>query len=298
LGTAANAPVTSIVRGTSATSDVFIAAGGGVTADAPNIYKGTIDGNSFTALASGALAADLATQAVNVKGDAGLHYDSVVRLASGPSGTIVAAVAKVSLVNGDTKASLSSIYLSNNNGANWTKLANVPVAQINTGAQALTNLSIAVDPNDKKTVYVAGDSSATADRIGNFYLPIYKITLNADNTTTTVTDISVLGTDNSFIHPDARGIAFDKDGNLIVLNDGGIYVRAAGGTWHGLNGTLQLGEYYQVAYDSKNKRVGAAAQDNGVQLQLAANAGTFALVAGGDGFNISFADRNGANTYL
>ena len=292
------APVTGIVRGTSATKDVFIAAGGGITSKAPTIYMGTIDGNSWTTLDApgSALATDLATQSVNVKNDPALHYDSVVRLASGPSGTIAAAVAKVLLVNGDTKATLSSIYLSNDSGSNWTKLS-IAGLQINTGGQALTDLSIAVDPTDKKTVYVAGDTSATAtNKAGNFYLPIFKLTLNADNSTA-VTDLSILGANNSFVHPDVRGIAFDKNNQLIVLTDAGIHI-LVNGVWHGLNGNLQLGEYYQVSYDSRNKRVGAAAQDNGVQLQLAANAGAFALVGGGDGINISFADRNGANTYL
>lgn len=291
----ANAQVMSIVRGTSAVNDVFIAAGGGESSQAPTIYKGVIDGNTWTSLASGALAVELSTKSAYVNNDATLRYDTVLRLASGPAGTIAVAVAKQTLVNGETKANLSSVYLSNDNGATWTKMS-VAGLQINTGGQALTNLTIAVDPNDKRTVYVAGDSSATSSRTGDFYLPVYKLTLNADNTTAP-TDLSVLGTNNSTVHPDARAIAFDKNGNLIVLNDGGIYVRS-NGAWRGLNGNLQLGEYYQVGYDSKNKRVGAAAQDNGVQMQNAPNSGAFSLVAGGDGINISFADRNGPNTYI
>lgn len=290
-----NAPVTGIVRGTNATNDVFIAAGGGATTQAPTLYRGAIDGNTWVTLDApgSALATDLSTKTAYVSGDATLRYDKVVRLASGPNGTIAVAVAQLTLSGTETKSTLSSVYLSNDNGATFTRVA-VDGSKINTGGQALTNLAIAVDPVNNKIVYVAGDSSAAADPALGFYLPIYKLTLNADNTTS-ITDLSIVN--DSSIHPDVRGITFDKNNQLIVLNDGGIYT-LVNGAWRGLNGNLQIAEYYQVGYDSKNKRVGAAAQDNGVQLQNARTSTAYSLLAGGDGINLSFADRNGPNTFV
>lgn len=290
-----NAPVTGIVRGTRATNDVFVAAGGGATTRPPTIYRGTIDGNSWVTLDTpgSALAADLATQSAYVNGDPTVRYDKVVRLAPGPDGTIAVAVAQLTLVGKETKSTLSAVYLSNDNGATWNRVS-ITGLQVNNGGQALTNLAIAVDPVDKKTVYVAGDVSTAANPTVGYYLPIYKLTLNADNTTT-VTDLSLLN--NTGVHADVRSITFDKNNQLIVVNDGGIYT-LVNGTWRGLNGNLQIAEYYQVAYDSRNKRVGAAAQDNGVQLQNSRTGSTFSLLNGGDGINISFADQNGPNTIV
>lgn len=146
----ANAPATGIVRG-SATNDVFIAAGGGATTQAPTIHRGAIDGNSWVALDApgSALATDLSSQSACVSGDATVRYDKVVRLAAGPDGTIAAAVAQLTLVGTDTKSTLSAVYLSNDNGATWDRVS-IAGLQVNAGGQALTNLSIAVDPVDKK----------------------------------------------------------------------------------------------------------------------------------------------------
>jgi len=300
-GQVATSPVTSLI---SNSANVFVAAGGGSSGVAPRIYSGTIGGNTWTSLVTSGstLANELSPQSAYVKDDATNRYDTVVRLAAGPNNALVAGVERLSLVNGSTKANIQSLYYSPDNGGSWYKIpltaSDGSALAITTGGQGLTNLSIAVDPNNKNVIYIAGDSSSTAARVGAYYLPIYKLTLSSTYQVASVTDLGVLS--GTYIHPDSRGFAFDQNGNLIVLNDGGIYTLASStGTWRGLNGNLQLGEYYQVSYDSRNKLIGAAAQDNGVQLQSAPNSTTLKLIRGGDGINISFADKNGeSNTTI
>src|SRR5258708_15028499 len=105
----------------------------------------------------------------------------------------------------------------------------------------------------------------------------------------------------STTHADARAFAFDATGRLIMVGDGGIYVRSdpqsASGIWTGLNtGTLSLREPYAVAYDAVSKRLVVAAQDNGTAYQSAPGSRQFCPLEGGDGTNAAINDRTFAST--
>ena len=81
----------------------------------------------------------------------------------------------------------------------------------------------------------------------------YRVVLNSDNSSTVETLTNLGATDGSTTHADARALAFDAAGRLILTGDGGIFVRTnpqGAGAWSGLNtSSLSLREPYAVAFD-------------------------------------------------
>ncbi len=77
---------------------------------------------------------------------------------------------------------------------------------------------------------------------------------------------------NSAPHADSREIVFAANGQLVEVDDGGIYRRTSPqsdtGDWYSLNGDLQITEFHDVAYDSLNNRIVGGAQDTGTALQV------------------------------
>jgi len=80
-------------------------------------------------------------------------------------------------------------------------------------------------------------------------------------------------------------MVMDKFGDIIEVDDGGIYKLAGAGTsqqsWTSLNGNLRLMEFNSVA--SSNGKILGGAQDNGVTIQTAAGALVWTRLMGGDG---------------
>ena len=254
-----------------------------------------------------ALAADPSNQSVfyaavnsTVAGDRGVYFSSsagaswskgldlgsgqIARLATGPGGSVVAGIYD------STSNRLVGLKLSKNGGAagSWIDLA---VPNTNSTGQASTNLALAIDKTNPNIVYVAGTLNNAAST-----LSAYRVVLNNDNSSAiqTLTDD---GTANgSSPHADARAFAFDASGRLIMVGDGGVYVRTnpqgTDGVWTGLNSsTLQLREAYAIAYDAISKRLVVAAQDTGVAYQAQRGGTLFTAIGGGDGVNAVVNDK-------
>ena len=255
-----------------------------------------------------ALAADPTNQSVfyaavnsTVAGDRGVYFSSsagaswskglslgagqIAQLATGPGGSVVAGIYD------STSNKLVGLKLSKSGGAagSWIDLA---VPNTNATGQANTNLALAIDRNNPNIVYVAGTSTSNSP----FTLSAYRVVLNGDNSSAiqTLTDG---GTANgSTAHADARAFAFDASGRLIMVGDGGVYVRTnpqgTDGVWTGLNtSTLQLREAYAIAYDAISKRLVVAAQDTGVAYQANRGGSLFTTIGGGDGVNAVVNDK-------
>jgi autotransporter-associated beta strand protein len=222
---------------------------------------------------------------------------TVITLAAGPNGSVVVAVSDLAHPH-----AAPAVFLSGNQGANWSPLTGVPAVNSGDG-QTPQNLHIAIDPTNKNIVYISGDTHDSNS------VQLYRLNYNPlTNTTATPTSLTFEGTqanntqDANTAHPDSRSITFDQAGNLIISTDGGIYVRSnpqgagvwegGSGTWSNLNGSnLALLEGYAVAYDSNSKRIGIASQDNGVALQTAPGGATYTTINGGDGTNIAINDK-------
>ena len=95
---------------------------------------------------------------------------------------------------------------------------------------------------------------------------------------------------NSSPHADSREMAFDAAGDLIEVDDGGIYRRTSprdnSGDWFSLNGNLQITEMHDVAYDTLSNVIVSGNQDVGTSQQSAANSLYWDSVVDGDGGDV------------
>src|SRR5262245_2022598 len=205
-------------------------------------------------------------------------------------------------------------------GATWTAMdlprtleSNGEIEGLHPGGQGSIHLSIAVDRNDPNTVYVAGDRQDSP--FPNFILasnfsgrlfrgdtrvaprgptgappsPQWKHMTHANS----VQAIPGGGTaSGSAPHADSREMAIAANGDLIEVDDGGIYRRTSPqnntGDWFSINGNIQTTEFHDVAYDTvSNTIILGGAQDNGTSQQITTNSTTWRLVSGGDGGDVA-----------
>ena len=112
--------------------------------------------------------------------------------------------------------------------------------------------------------------------------------------------LELTGANGTRPHPDSRNMIFDAVGNLIEIDDGGIFKLLTPGTaatrrWVSLNGNLDITEARQVAYDSTTNTSIIGTQDNGGQEQTVADPLIWLDMTGGDG-NYVAVDNSGANS--
>lgn len=228
--------------------------------------------------------------------DAALTTGGRVRLAAGSSGQVfIAAV---------SAGRLSAVFRYTSSSATWTALGvpttseqNGAVFGAHPGGQGSIHLSIAADPTDSNVVYIGGDRQPCFSEAVNFNqcFPnslgaqdysgrLFRGTIGATPVWSSLTH-SGAGS-NSSPHADSRGMAFDANGNLIEVDDGGIYRRVAPrtstGAWFSLNGDLAVTEIHGVSYDSLSDRVYGGTQDVGTVQQVDATR-VFTSVSTGDG---------------
>jgi hypothetical protein len=230
----------------------------------------------------------------------------------------------VIIANGSLSAQAQYIGFTDNPaaGAPWTAMdlpqtpeSNGTIVGLHPGGQASIHLSIAVDHNPN-TVYVAGDRQETGTTppfttpnfIGarNFSGRLFR----GDTTvaprgvvpspqwehlthSNSIAQIPGGGTaGGSSPHADSREMAIAANGDLIEVNDGGIYRRTSPqnntGDWFSINGDIQTTEFHDVAYDSNSNTILlGGSQDNGTSQQITRGSTTWRLVLGGDGGDVA-----------
>ena len=176
------------------------------------------------------------------------------------------------------------------------------------GAQGYIHFSIRVDPQDADVVYVGGDrqdepfpnyigardytgrlfrGNAAVEATGEVPSPQWEhLTHSAF-----IAGIPGGGTaNNSAPHADSREMVFDTGGDLIQVDDGGIYRRTSPGDntgdWFSLNGNLQVTEMHDVAYDTLANVIVSGNQDVGNSHQTAGGSLYWDTVTGGDGGDV------------
>jgi Big-like domain-containing protein len=198
-----------------------------------------------------------------------------------------------------------------------TTEANGDIEGIHPGGQGSIHLSIAVDRNDPNTVYVAGDrqddSGLPPPNVFPNFLGArdYSGRLFRGDTTVTPTgavpspqwehlthlnsiqQIPGGGTARgSAPHADSREMAIAANGDLIEVNDGGIYRRTSPqnnlGDWFSINGDIQTTEFHDVAYDNNsNAIILGGAQDTGSPQQITPGSTTWTSVSTADGGDVA-----------
>jgi Big-like domain-containing protein len=230
----------------------------------------------------------------------------------------------VIIANGSPSAQAQYIGFTDNPaaGAPWTAMdlpqtpeSNGANVGLHPGGQASIHLSIVVDRNPN-TVYVAGDRQETGTTppfttpnfIGarNFSGRLFRGDTTVAPTgavpspqwehlthSNSIAQIPGGGTANgSSPHADSREMAIAANGDLIEVNDGGIYRRTSpqnnAGDWFSINGNIQTTEFHDVAYDSNsNTIILGGAQDNGTSHQITTGSVIWRIVFGGDGGDVA-----------
>ena len=249
-------------------------------------------------------------------------FNNNAELAVGVDGRVFVAV----LVAGQAQY----IGYSDDQGSAWTAM-DLPLTEehdgqayglnprFKPGGQGAVHFSILVDPDNTDLVYVGGDRQQlifTVDEEGRFSLhsaigardwsgrlfrgdvrvaptgevpsPQWQHMTHRDD----VADIPGGGTATwSSPHADSREMVFDARGDIIEVDDGGVYRRTSPkdntGDWFSMNGNLQVSEIHDVAYDSLGNVVLSGNQDTGSPQQYAAGNPAWITVSVADGGDVA-----------
>ncbi|MEP3480196.1 MAG: Calx-beta domain-containing protein [Fuerstiella sp.] len=175
-----------------------------------------------------------------------------------------------------------------------------------TGSQGRIHFSITAHPTDPNLVYIGGDRQEQPNVIGDgvFGGSVFRgdASIPRDDTgipspqwdhatnNPTAFDLDGGTASNSGPHADSRDMAFDANGELIQVDDGGIFRRTSPedntGDWFSLAGNLGTVEYHSIAYDTISDLILGGTQDNGTHVQTSPDSNTFRMFNGGDGGDI------------
>ncbi|MEM1067636.1 MAG: Ig-like domain-containing protein [Planctomycetota bacterium] len=174
------------------------------------------------------------------------------------------------------------------------------------GAQGRIHFSIVVDPTDEDIIYIGGDRQDQPNVIGDntFGGAIFRgdasIPRNPnvapspqwDHATHDIVAFDPPGgtASGTAPHADSREMVFDAAGNLVEVDDGGVFIRTNPrdntGDWISKAGTLGVIEFHDVAYDSVSNILIGGTQDNGTQFQQSDTNTEWDFLSGGDGGDV------------
>ncbi len=192
---------------------------------------------------------------------------------------------------------------------------NGEIEGIHPGGQGTIHLAIVVDRNDPNTVYVSGDrqDSPFPNFIGarDFSGRLFRGDTTVAPTSAVpspqwehLTHLNSIaqtpggGTaSNSSPHADSREMTIDANGDLIEVNDGGIYRRTSPqnntGNWFSINGDIQTTEFHDIAYDTNSNTILlGGAQDTGSPVQITTGSTTWRSVSTADGGDVAVDSRS------
>ncbi len=186
-------------------------------------------------------------------------------------------------LSNSTDYGFKGLYLSTDGGTTFTSKSTTPnvlgwnAAGNDAGGQGWYDLSIAVDPSVKTTIYVGG-------------VNVWKSTTSGA-TWTCVAHWS--GSGAPYIHADNHDLNFIGT-TLYAGNDGGVFCTANGGsTWSDKSSNLSNAQIYGIGQSTTNANILLSGhQDNGTNLTT--NGTTWSQNLGGDGM-LCFIDRTNDN---
>ena len=183
----------------------------------------------------------------------------------------------VGIVNG---VRLAGLLHSRDGGTTWASLDSPPSNRF-----SATHFSIVADAKNPAVVYVGGQQQPGG----------LSILFRIDSTKASGMQVAALdgsGTSgNTGPHPDSRGMMFDANGNLLEVDDGGIYRRTSPdtntGNWFSINGNLQVTELLDVAFDRNSGIVLGGSQDNGAAAQARTGSARWIEASTGDSGDVA-----------
>lgn len=186
-------------------------------------------------------------------------------------------------LSNNTDYGFKGLYLSTDGGTTFTSKSSTPnvlgwnAAGNDAGGQGWYDLSLAVDPSVKTTIYVGG-------------VNVWKSTTSGASWTCVA---HWSGTGAPYIHADNHDFTFIGS-TLWVGNDGGVFTSANGGsTWSNKSGNLAIAQLYGMGQSATNAtKLLSGHQDNGTNLTI--NGTSWSQNLGGDGM-LCFVDRTNDN---
>ncbi|HNH35166.1 MAG TPA: OmpA family protein, partial [Rhodocyclaceae bacterium] len=194
----------------------------------------------------------------------------------------------------------------------WTQLAALPGdadGGIHPGGQGEKHFSMLASQTDPDVVYVGGDRQARPGATwpnlvgaGDFTGRLFRGEVTSAAGAISWTPITDSGASGSGPHADSRAMVFAANGDIIEVDDGGIYRLAdpensaavpGPRVWTALHGNLQLTEVTSLAYDNVNDLAIVGAQDNGVSRQSAPGDETWNALQLADGGVVQVANIGG-----
>jgi uncharacterized repeat protein (TIGR01451 family) len=191
---------------------------------------------------------------------------------------------------------------------------NGEIEGIHPGGQGTIHLAIVVDKDDPNTVYVSGDrqdspfpnfigardfsgrlfrGDTTVAPTGAVPSPQWEHLTHLNSIAQTPGGGTTRG---SSPHADSREMTIAANGDLIEVNDGGIYRRTSPqnnlGDWFSINGDIQTTEFHDIAYDTiSNSILLGGAQDTGSPVQITTGSTTWRSVSTADGGDVAVDSR-------
>jgi|GEM_PF-886462 len=210
---------------------------------------------------------------------------------------------------------LGGLFRSSDSGATWTDL-DLPITTedgaanfgIHPGSQGSIHLSIAADPANSNIVYIGGDRQPYFTEGSTQLPPYFPNSIGANNFSGRLFRVDASQpagsqashlthsntSSNSSPHADSRDMALDTNGDLIEVDDGGIYRRTSpqsnAGDWFSMNGDIQTTEFHDIAWDSNSKIVIGGAQDTGTPEELLPTNVRWQSVSQADGGDVGVDD--------
>lgn len=294
----------------------------GIVGGQVGIYKSLNAGLSWTKVSDAAIDAFIDDGTTNLTGTSNLE------ISVGTSNNVYAGIINA--------GRLAAMFRSGDGGATWVQLDTPSTNEGGTnvglnpsggkgpapgstpeelaGGQGGIHFSILADPGDPNIVYVGGDRQPRSDGdTGTF-----PNSIGANDFTgrlfrgdasqplgsqfVHLTHSNSLGAagggtaSSSAPHADSREMVFDANGDIIEVDDGGIYRRTSPrdntGDWLSIIGNLQITEVHDVAYDSVSNILISGNQDTGTTQQTSPGSDIWESVSTADGGDVVVDDTS------
>lgn len=279
---------------------------------ANGVYKSTDAGLSWAKVSSAAV-------------DGFIVDGGRTRIAVGASGAVFAG----HIVSGQ----LAAVFRSGNGGMTWTQM-DTPATNENgtdvgtnprplsgidftpkpfeAGGQGSIHFSIVASPTNANLVFVGGDRQPAPFEFGGGNFPnsigandfsgrLFRgdASLASGSQFVALTHLIGVSTiSNSAPHADSRDMEFDANGNILEVDDGGIYRRtnpSGLGDWFSVNGSIQCNEAHDGAYDTLSDILISGNQDTGTTEQSTSGSTSWVSLHTGDGGDVAIGS-SGANS--